>query len=101
MAAPRAAFDSHRALHSPIEQLSDREFEVFQLLGEGLPTRQIGRRLNLSSKTVETHRMNIKVKLGFNSSCELIAHAARWIESETNGANPGTRKRGTTSLENS
>ncbi|HZJ17719.1 MAG TPA: response regulator transcription factor [Chthoniobacteraceae bacterium] len=91
----------HRALHSPIEQLSDREFEVFQLLGEGLPTRQIGRRLNLSSKTVETHRMNIKVKLGFNSSCELIAHAARWIESETNGANPGTRKRGTTSLENS
>jgi DNA-binding NarL/FixJ family response regulator len=77
----------HRTLHSPIEQLSDREFEVFQLLGEGLPTPQIGKRLNLSAKTVETHRMNIKAKLGFKSSCELIAHAARWIESETDRRN--------------
>jgi len=85
----------HRALHSPIEQLSDREFEVFQLLGEGLTTHQIGRRLNLSSKTVETHRMNIKVKLGFKSSCELIAHAARWIESETSHGRPMAPKRGT------
>jgi len=91
----------HRTLHSPIEQLSDREFEVFQLLGEGLSTQQIGRRLNLSSKTVETHRTNIKVKLGIKSSCELIAHAARWIESETNRGGFGTSRGGATSLENS
>jgi DNA-binding NarL/FixJ family response regulator len=68
--------------HSPIQKLSDREFEVFRLLGEGLPTETIGRRLNLSAKTVATHRINIKAKLGIETASELISCAAKWIMSD-------------------
>ena len=46
--------------HSPIESLSDREFQVFQLIGQGCGTRQIAGQLHLSVKTVEVHRMHIK-----------------------------------------
>jgi len=65
--------------NSPLGKLSDREFEVFRLLGEGTSTPAIAERLHLSVKTVETHRMNIKAKLGFKTSNELISYAARWI----------------------
>jgi DNA-binding NarL/FixJ family response regulator len=67
---------------SPIQKLSDREFEVFRLIGEGLPTAAIGRRLNLSAKTVATHRINIKTKLGIETASELISCAAKWIISD-------------------
>lgn len=63
----------------PVGQLSDREFEVFSLLGSGLPTLAIGQRLHISAKTVEAHRSNIKAKLGLGTAAELIAYAARWI----------------------
>jgi DNA-binding NarL/FixJ family response regulator len=63
---------------SSIESLSDREFEVFQLIGQGLSARQIAERLHLSGKTIDAHRSNIKDKLKMKTSAELIAFAARW-----------------------
>lgn len=69
--------------NSPLKKLSDREFEVFRLLGEGISTPLIGQRLNVSVKTVETHRMNIKAKLGFQTANQLISFAARWISTDS------------------
>lgn len=65
-----------------VGQLTDREFEVFSLLGHGLPTREIGERLHVSVKTVEAHRSNIKRKLDLGTATELVAYAARWIAAE-------------------
>jgi len=63
---------------SSIEKLSDREFEVFESLGEGLSSQQIAKRLHLSAKTVDAHRANIKTKLNIKTTAELISYAARW-----------------------
>ena len=62
--------------------LSDREFEVFQLIGEGLSAQQIGRRLNLSVKTVGTHRQHIRQKLKVRTGPELIRQAVRWAAAQ-------------------
>jgi DNA-binding NarL/FixJ family response regulator len=67
---------------SPVGRLTDREFEVFQLLGQGLPTAEIGRRLHLSSKTVDSHRLHIKEKLQLTSLPELMRYAVRWAATE-------------------
>jgi DNA-binding NarL/FixJ family response regulator len=61
-----------------VSSLSDREFEVFQLVGEGLTTREIGLRLHISGKTVETHRLHIREKLGLKTPPELTKYAVRW-----------------------
>jgi DNA-binding NarL/FixJ family response regulator len=58
--------------------LSDREFEVFQLIGQGFSTKHIGERLNLSVKTVDTHRQHMKQKLKLRTGAELIREAVRW-----------------------
>jgi DNA-binding NarL/FixJ family response regulator len=58
--------------------LTEREFDVFQLLGQGLSAREIGKRLHISSKTVDTHRLHIKEKLGLRTMPELMRHAVRW-----------------------
>jgi DNA-binding NarL/FixJ family response regulator len=63
-----------------LENLSDREMQIFQLLGSGLGTRNIAELLNLSVKTVESHRENIKHKLHVSSSAELSVHAVEWVE---------------------
>jgi len=63
---------------SSIEKLSDREFEVFESLGEGLSSQQIAKKLHLSAKTVDAHRANIKTKLSIKTTAELISYAARW-----------------------
>jgi DNA-binding NarL/FixJ family response regulator len=63
-----------------LENLSDREMHIFQLLGSGLGTRQIAHSLNLSVKTIESHRENIKHKLGINSSPDLVDQALRYVE---------------------
>lgn len=68
---------------SPIEKLSDREFEVFQHLGQGKGTREIAENLHLSIKTVDVHRTNIKKKLKLKSASELIRFAVRWMESQS------------------
>jgi DNA-binding NarL/FixJ family response regulator len=67
---------------SPVERLSDREFEVFQLIGEGKGTREIAVHLHLSVKTIEVHRANIKQKLRLKSATDLVRHAVRWAESQ-------------------
>jgi DNA-binding NarL/FixJ family response regulator len=59
--------------------LSDRELEVFRLLGEHKTRKEISRRLNLSVKTVETYRAKIKEKLGLTSGTELVERASRWV----------------------
>ena len=64
---------------SPIEKLSDRELEVFRLIGEGLLTKQIAARLKLSIKTIETYRENIKAKLNLANAAELTRHAVQWV----------------------
>jgi DNA-binding NarL/FixJ family response regulator len=58
--------------------LSDRELEIFELIGQALGTRQIARRLRVSVSTVETHRSHIKEKLGLKNSTELVHAAANW-----------------------
>lgn len=71
-----------RGTNSSIERLSDREFEVFQLIGQGKAAKEIAAQLNLSSKTVDVHRANIKEKLGLPDVTALIRHAVRWVESQ-------------------
>jgi DNA-binding NarL/FixJ family response regulator len=63
----------------PIESLSDRELEVFRLLGEGLTNSAIADRLFLSPNTVFTHRENIKRKLGLSNITELTRAAVQWV----------------------
>ncbi|HEV2456428.1 MAG TPA: response regulator transcription factor [Verrucomicrobiae bacterium] len=70
---------------SPMETLSDRELEVFQLIGQGKGTRDVADALHLSVKTVDVHRANIKAKLKLNSASELIRYAVRWTESQGGG----------------
>ena len=60
---------------SPADRLSDRELEIFQLFGEGLPVREIAKRLHVSTKTVEAHRTHIKEKLNIRTSPELLRYA--------------------------
>jgi DNA-binding NarL/FixJ family response regulator len=64
---------------SPIEQLSDRELEVFQMLGEGKSSRQIAEALDLSIPTIHSFRNRIKEKLQFKNSTELVLHAMQWV----------------------
>jgi DNA-binding NarL/FixJ family response regulator len=74
------------AKNSPVEKLTDREFEVFQFIAQGKGTRDIAEKLHLSVKTVEVHRANIKAKLKLQSAPELIHYAVRWSESQGTGA---------------
>jgi DNA-binding NarL/FixJ family response regulator len=71
-----------RAKASPIERLSDREFEVFQLIGRGKSTVQIAEELHLSTKTVEAHRARVKEKLDVRTMPALISFASRWVETQ-------------------
>ena len=68
--------------HSLVQSLSDREFEIFQLIGQGLGTREIAGRLNVSIKTVEAHRASLKSKLGTKDAPSLVREAVRWVESQ-------------------
>jgi len=69
-------------LSSPIEKLSDRELEVFQLLGEGYETRQIAESLHVSIKTVQAFYARIKEKLHLTKSTELLREAILWHENQ-------------------
>jgi DNA-binding NarL/FixJ family response regulator len=68
------------ALYSPVQVLSDRELEVFELIGQGFGTQEIAHQLNLSMKTVSCYRQNIKSKLGLKGGPELVRHAIHWAE---------------------
>jgi DNA-binding NarL/FixJ family response regulator len=71
-----------RGSDSPLKKLSDREFEVFRLFGEGKTAKEIAGQLNLSPKTVSVHRDHIKEKLNFTTSAEMIRQAVRYVETE-------------------
>ncbi len=68
---------------SPIERLSDRELEVFELYGRGYSTREIAEALFISRKTVESHRNRIKDKLGLESTSQFLQHAVQWVQSQS------------------
>ncbi len=65
---------------APLERLTNREREVFTLVGQGFATRNISARLGLSVKTIETHQARIKEKLGLANSHELIRAAVSWTQ---------------------
>ncbi len=65
---------------SPIEQLTNRELEVFTLIGQAKETKEISGRLGMSAKTVEAHRASIKRKLKLKTGPELTRHAVLWVE---------------------
>jgi DNA-binding NarL/FixJ family response regulator len=71
-----------KVVSSPIEQLTDRELEVFRLIGEGCSTRQIAGQLHLSVRTVEAYREYIKSKLNLKNATELVQHAFHWVHHE-------------------
>lgn len=66
---------------SDIDQLSDRELEIFQLIGRGRTTAQIAAGLHVSVSTVETHRAHIKEKLKLANAMELVQRAVQWVQS--------------------
>jgi len=72
---------------SPVERLSEREFEVFNLIGHGLANRRIAEMLSLNSKTVATYRDRIKEKLNLSTSGELSRYALLWIQTSNSEKN--------------
>lgn len=75
-------FSGRVTMDSPLEGLSDRELEVFQLIGKGRTMKEIGQALHLSPKTIEVHRSHIRGKLRVTSAAELVAYAARWNQTQ-------------------
>ena len=73
-----AAQESPKTMDAFVERLTDRELQVFRLVGRGLGTRLIAETLHLSRKTIESHREHIKTKLGFKDGSELIQRAIQW-----------------------
>jgi DNA-binding NarL/FixJ family response regulator len=72
--------DSPDTNASILERLSNRELEVFRLIGEGHSTRHIAAVLHVSIKTVESHRAHVKEKLQLNDTTELVRYAMQWVE---------------------
>ena len=70
---------------SPMNLLTDRELGVFELIGNGLPTREIAKKLHISPKTVDSHREHIKDKLKLDSGTELLKQAIQWSQIQKNG----------------
>jgi DNA-binding NarL/FixJ family response regulator len=67
------------ACRSPVETLADRELEVFRMIGEGLKTAEIAKRLHLSVKPIETYRDRIRSKLDLNDGARLVHFATQWV----------------------
>ncbi len=79
------AAGGREGIASPMDLLTDRELEVFRLIGDGLSTRRIAENLHLSIKTVESYRAHIKEKLQLETSTELVKHAVQWVQTEGSG----------------
>jgi DNA-binding NarL/FixJ family response regulator len=67
---------------SLLDVLSDRELEVYELIGRGLSTRQIAETMNLDVKTIETYRARVKEKLNLKDTVSLVQSAAHWVRDE-------------------
>ena len=70
-----------------VGRLTDRELQVFQLIGSGKGTADIAAELHVSPKTIESHRENIKHKLGLRNAADLLCHAVHWVHSRS-GSDP-------------
>ncbi len=64
----------------PVEALSNRELQVFEMIGQGLTTQEIARKLQVSPKTVESHREGVKMKLNLRNSAQLTRRAFQWVQ---------------------
>ncbi len=73
------ALGNVESVKEPVEQLTDRELEVFQLIGQGMTSSLIASRLHLSTHTIDSHRENIKRKLGAKDGAELNRKAVQWV----------------------
>ena len=71
--------DGKPADDDPVRHLSPRELDVFTMIGRGHPTQKIARELNLSPRTIETHRKNLKMKLGLQNAAQLSRAAYQWV----------------------
>jgi len=80
------AIGKHRTRAGGIESLSDRELEIFDLIGRGKSTKAIASDLHLSIHTIETHRENIRAKLGLRNGAELTRSAVQWALESGNGS---------------
>ena len=76
------AKDKAGTTQTPIETLSDREFEIFHLIGKGHKASQIAEQLHLSTKTIETYRSRMKEKLNLPNAAELLQYAIKWAKSQ-------------------
>jgi len=77
--------DDLQSLHAPVKKLSDRELEVFRLLGQGYETRRVAQSLNVSIKTVQAYCARIKEKLQLANASELLREAIRWNDAQSAG----------------
>ncbi|MCX5634009.1 MAG: response regulator transcription factor [Phycisphaerae bacterium] len=78
----KIAGDKAGTAKTPIESLSDREFEIFRLIGEGLKASQMAKQLHLSIKTIETYRARIKEKLNLANAAELLQYSIKWAKNQ-------------------
>ena len=67
---------------NPIDRLSNRELQILHMIGKGMSTRETAHSLNLSVKTVESHRQRIKRKLNLSTGTQLVQYAVNWFSSE-------------------
>lgn len=70
--------------HSPMDDLTDRELGVFEMIGMGLATREIAKKMHISTKTVDSHREHLKQKLGLATGADLTKHAIQWMQCQKN-----------------
>jgi DNA-binding NarL/FixJ family response regulator len=75
----RSVAGNEATVPTPADALSNRELEIFRLLGSGSSTRRVAEQLHISVRTVETHRENIKQKLNIRDASELMRHAVEWV----------------------
>jgi len=78
----KIAGDKAGTSKTPIEKLSNRELEIFRMIGEGLKASQIAKQLYLSTKTIETYRARIKEKLNLPNAAELLQYSIKWAKSQ-------------------
>ena len=83
--AKRFGEEDLQSLHAPVKKLSDRELEVFRLLGQGYETRRVAQSLNVSIKTVQAYCARIKEKLQLANASELLREAIRWNDAQSAG----------------
>ncbi|NLF32265.1 MAG: response regulator transcription factor [Planctomycetes bacterium] len=68
---------------SPMDALTDRELEIFEWIGRGIPSSDIAAKLHISPKTVDSHRESIKQKLGLKTAAELVRQAIEWVRGDS------------------